>query len=99
MTPAEFEAHLMLACEGCGEMETVPEMPGALQLKLDGPKTAKLLFLHQTPEIKCEKCGWHEPVEEDDIAFILMRMTNSKDLRELFAWVAGRIAESEGMVG
>ena len=93
-----FEAHLMLSCEGCGEMEAVPGMPGRLQFKPDGPKTAKLLFLHQTPEIKCEKCGWHEPVEEDEVPFILMRLTKSDDLRELFAWVVSRLVESEGLV-
>lgn len=94
----DFEAHLAFACEGCGEIEPARGMPGAFQLKVDGPKTAKLYFLRSTPEIKCEKCGWHEPVEEDEVAFILMRATKSKDLRELFAWVAGRIVESEGLV-
>lgn len=89
-----WEAHLMVACEGCGMTEQVP---GGFQLKPDSPKTAKLYFLRGTPAIKCEKCGWHEPIEADDMPYYLMKLTKTKDFRGLFAWVAGRIAESEGL--
>lgn len=90
-----LEAYLSLPCEGCGEVEKVFG-DGTYQLKAT-PKDAKLYFLRPTPAVHCEKCGWHEPVESDDVTYLLMMLTKSKDVRELFAWVAARIAEGEGL--